>query len=591
MAKFWCKVCNEPLRTMEGALVATCSVCGARQALPHAMNHKYLMHFGELSRMRQSGDFEGAQVLADALLKQSGKDAALYWQRTLIHYQAVYHQEQGKRTYVLTCAYQEHVPVSENEDFKKTLHFASAAQRGIYEEDGKLLEQARRILCGESYVPDESVLPLNSGFLCLEDGEWDAAMQRFDCVLAETPENALAYFGKMMAELHVRREGELSHMGYQLPETENYQYVLKYGDDILRQRLNHYWETGLLAHAVKECESAVTVDDWKQIKKLLQQIPENEQARENIILCDKKIREIMVRDAQVVIGCREAANLGLTTETLGARMVNANYYYDFDVPDAAQSAKRKRTEDLFRIAIIAALLGLVGVVLYILLAGDTQNMEEAAPDLSAIGTAETNTMQAESTEETQSASQSEESAYVPQLCMVGERVFTLQEDGTVQCLSGDELLQTDTTAVSGVSFSGNVNPYASDWWEWKDVAALYSDPTGAMLFGVMKNGTVAYDIFSASDMKYEETYRTISSWINVRSLVWDDSDPENICLFALTKDGRLYASDAEAEEMTLSILSPFFQQEQMVNAISARNGRLHILFENGSYFVIEYDVS
>ena len=251
MVKYWCKVCGEPLRPTEGALVAACASCGARQALPYPIDDEYLKHFGELCKCVRESDFESAIMLADAMILQAEKDSALYWQRVMCTYKAAYHHEHDKREYVITCGEEIDAPVAENEDFCNALRYAGPAQRGIYEEDGRLLERARRIICGEPYVPDESVSPLNRGFLCLEDGEWNAASEQFDEVIKDEPENALAYFGKMMAELHVRRESELSNLGAKIPETENHKYVLEYGDESLRKRLNRYWEAGLLLKAAE----------------------------------------------------------------------------------------------------------------------------------------------------------------------------------------------------------------------------------------------------------------------------------------------------------------------------------------------------
>ena len=43
-----------------------------------------------------------------------------------------------------------------------------------------------------------------------------------------------------------------------------------------------------------------------------------------------------------------------------------------------------------------------------------------------------------------------------------------------------------------------------------------------MLLGafIMENGTVSYDIFSSSNMNYEDTYKAVSSWTNVKKLVF-----------------------------------------------------------------------
>ncbi|MBQ8514882.1 MAG: hypothetical protein IJ496_05735 [Ruminococcus sp.] len=602
MAKFWCKVCDEPLGAAEGAVVATCTVCGARQALPHSIDDEYLAHVGELKRFRQNGEFEKALALADGLLKRSEKDAALYWQRALIQYQAVYRRSESTYGYELVCQKEEHTPVSENEDFQKALQYASAAQRGIYEEDAKLLERARRTLCGESYVPEDSVSPLNSGFLCLEDGEWEAAVQRFDHVLTENSQEALAYFGKMMAELQVHRESELSHPELHPEETENFRLAMEYGNETLREKLSRIRETGILTRAAEEYEKASTVDDWKRVKKLLSQIPENEKARERIILCEKKIREIMMREAQVLVGCREAANLGLTTDTLGTRMVNASYYYDFDMPGEPDKTKKrgnsgsthkKKDKVLLPVVAAAALLGLAGIVIYLLITGG-KHTESDNPDSSQTKAAAENSMETsvigtgDINSPTEAATESSKSEYVPSLCAVGERVFILRENGSVQCLFDLPMENAVTSAASGASFSGNVAPYASDWSDWEDVRALYSDPSGDMLFAVMENGTVAYDIFSSSEMKYEQQYKVVSAWLNVQEIQWDSADPDEACLFALTKDGRIYASDLETEETINDTLELLLDGGLAIESMTAQNGRLHILFDTGSYFAVDY---
>ena len=589
MAKHWCKVCDEPLRPAEGAFVATCTACGARQALPRPIDDEYLVQIGTLRRLRQSGDFDSAAVFAEELSERTLKDAALYWQRVLIHYQAIYVQETGTHEYSLECHREEHIPIFENEEYKKTLELASPAQRGIYEEDARLLERARRAVCGEAYVPDETVSPLNSGFLCLEDGEWEAAHERFDCALKENSKDALAYFGKLMAELHVRRESELAFLGEKLPETENYQYVLEHGDSALRERVTGYWERSVLAHAEAECEKAETVDDWKRIKKMLQPIAGNARAREYIVLCERKIREIMVRDGMVVIGCREAVNLGLTTETLGVRMVNAHYYYDFDMPAASKSKNiQKGGGRLVLIVVILAMLGLIGIVFYILFgsdAGEFQPEEYNRTTEQAVTTAATNP---ETDGITAAEPDREKESYTPELCIVGEHIFVLQADGSVASLSNTAAQQTETTPVSGASFAGNVNPYASDWNDWTEIKALYSEPSGEMLFGVTEGGLVVYDIFASSEMKYEEQYRAVSSWLSVKKLVWDETETGNACLFGLSKDGTVYASDAETEEMVRTVLNPQSERGKMIENITAKNGVLHILFADGDYFAVDY---
>lgn len=577
MVKYWCKVCGEPLRPTEGALVAACASCGARQALPSPIDDEYLAHFGELGRLVREGDFGSAQMLADAMIVKSEKDSALYWQRVMCTYKAAYSSKLDKSEYVITCGEETDAPVSENEDFCNALRFAGPAQRGIYEEDGRLLERARRIILGEPYVPDETVLPLNRGFLCLEDGEWTAANEQFDIVIKDEPENALAYFGKMMAELRVRRESELSNLGTMIPETENHKYVLQYGDESLRERLNRYWESGLLLKAAEECELAVTVDDWKRIKKLFNQIPNNPMAQEQSVFCDKKIREIMSREGQVVVGCREAANLGITTETLGARMVNADYYYDFDMSDQSSGVRRKKDlVSAFAIGALIALLILVAILFVFPIAGGEKSRKIDNSGLEG------------SLGDTGTTESSGRIYGDPEFQSAGEFMFVLDVNGTVRCISEKPDDSAKVTLQSGASFSGNVTPYASDWSSWDGVSKLYSTPDGMMLFGVLDNGTIVYDIFAAEQMSYEAAYSTVSEWENVSELAVDPISQERSCIFALTESGVVLSSDAAAKEAVDSEAAPYYEQGIMAEKIAAAGGYVYIIFDNDDYISVQY---
>lgn len=577
MVKYWCKVCGEPLRPTEGALVAACASCGARQALPYAVDDEYLEHFGELNRRIRTGDFESASMLADAMIAKSEKDSALYWQRVMCTYRATYSSNLDKSEYVLTCREETDAPVGENEDFRNALRFAGPAQRAIYEEDGRLLERARRIISGEPYILDESVSPLNGGFLCLEDGEWAAANDCFDAVIKDEPENALAYFGKMMAELQVRREAELANIGMKIPDTENHKFVLQYGDDLLRERLNRYWESGILIKAAEECELAVTVDDWKRIKKLFNQIPNNLMAQEQSFFCDKKIREIMTREGQVVVGCREAANLGITTETLGTRMVNADYYYDFDM--SGQYSKEKRKRDIVSAFAIGALivLAIITIILLVIQIGGNDKTHKID-----------NSVSEESMGIVSDITGSEKLYGDIQFQSVGEFMFALDVSGTVHCISErpDEIVRE--TLQSGASFSGNVVPYATHWSSWTDVSRLYGTPDGMMLFGVLKNGMVVYDIFAAEQMSYEASYEVVSAWENVKELAIDPVIQEKNCIFALTENGEVLSSDSAVSAEIENEISLYLDQGIKAERISAAGGYLYIIFDNDDYIRVQY---
>ncbi len=79
-------------------------------------------------------------------------------------------------------------------------------------------------------------------FIYLEDGEWSSATEYCEKVLDQDPENALAYLGKLMAELHVREQDALRDQAEPFDSHNNYQKVLRFADDKLKVALTGYIE-------------------------------------------------------------------------------------------------------------------------------------------------------------------------------------------------------------------------------------------------------------------------------------------------------------------------------------------------------------
>ena len=73
--------------------------------------------------------------------------------------------------------------------------------------------------------------------LFLEDGDWAKADEYCEKVLDQDPENAEAYLGKLMAELHVRTRAELGKLSQDFGGYKNYQKALRYGDEALQAEL------------------------------------------------------------------------------------------------------------------------------------------------------------------------------------------------------------------------------------------------------------------------------------------------------------------------------------------------------------------
>ena len=77
-------------------------------------------------------------------------------------------------------------------------------------------------------------------FLFLEDGDWKSADEYCERVLDADPENAMAYLGKLMAELHVPQKEQLQNCDKTLDEKNNYRKAIRFADEQLKAELAGY---------------------------------------------------------------------------------------------------------------------------------------------------------------------------------------------------------------------------------------------------------------------------------------------------------------------------------------------------------------
>ena len=81
---------------------------------------------------------------------------------------------------------------------------------------------------------------LKRAFLFLEDKDWDNADRYCEKVLDQEPENAMAYVGKLMAELRVSRQEGLVEVEIPFEDHNNYRKAIRFADDELRAALQSY---------------------------------------------------------------------------------------------------------------------------------------------------------------------------------------------------------------------------------------------------------------------------------------------------------------------------------------------------------------
>ena len=97
---------------------------------------------------------------------------------------------------------------------------------------------------------------LKRAFMMLEDAEWQKADDMLEQVLNHEPENASAYLGKLMIEYKLRRETELGELPKNFGDSKNYQYIMRFGDETLKCKINKYREIVIERIKQKEKERA-----------------------------------------------------------------------------------------------------------------------------------------------------------------------------------------------------------------------------------------------------------------------------------------------------------------------------------------------
>ena len=125
---------------------------------------------------------------------------------------------------------------------------------------------------------------LRRAFMFLEDGEWAKADDFCEQVLNLDPENAQAYLGKLLAELHVRRQENLPNCEQPFDRSSNYQKAIRFGGEKLSSTLEGYVShinernentrlTGIYNGAVKAMNSAGTEAAYKAAASTFKTIP------------------------------------------------------------------------------------------------------------------------------------------------------------------------------------------------------------------------------------------------------------------------------------------------------------------------------
>lgn len=206
-------------------------------------------------------------------------------------YLALVKQSGGKK--VLIPAYRDMDPYDLPEEFSH-LQAQDMSKLGFMQD---LIRGIKKIAkADEPKAASRETVVVNSGnanadpllrraFMFLEDGEWAKADDFCEQVLNLDPENAQAYLGKLMAELHVRRQEDLPNCKQPFDRSNNFQKAVRFGDKALKDELNgcitHINErnenerlTGIYNRALEAMNAANSETAYKSVTETFKTIPD-----------------------------------------------------------------------------------------------------------------------------------------------------------------------------------------------------------------------------------------------------------------------------------------------------------------------------
>lgn len=105
---------------------------------------------------------------------------------------------------------------------------------------------------------------LKRAYIMIEDSEWQKADELLERVLDQNPECAEAYLGKLMIDLKVNKRENLATLNKLFEDNNNYQKIMRYCDDALRDEVNGY--TNAITETINNKKYTNALEQMKQAK-------------------------------------------------------------------------------------------------------------------------------------------------------------------------------------------------------------------------------------------------------------------------------------------------------------------------------------
>lgn len=144
MSIFKCKMCGGDLDIQAGTSVAVCQYCGSKQTLPKLDNDKKMMLYDRANHFRRNSEFDKAMSIYEQILNEDNTDAEAYWSIVLCRYGIEYVEDPATHKRVPTVNRTQYTSIFDDEDYKSALHYADDAQKEIYENEAKTINEIQK---------------------------------------------------------------------------------------------------------------------------------------------------------------------------------------------------------------------------------------------------------------------------------------------------------------------------------------------------------------------------------------------------------------------------------------------------------------
>ncbi len=144
MAIFRCKMCGGTLDINLGTTVAECEYCGTKQTLPRLDDDRKANLYDRANHFRRNNEFDKAMGIYEQILNEDNTDSEAYWSLVLCRYGIEYVEDPVTHKRVPTVNRAQYTSIFADEDYKAALQYADAAQKAVYEEEAKTIDEIQK---------------------------------------------------------------------------------------------------------------------------------------------------------------------------------------------------------------------------------------------------------------------------------------------------------------------------------------------------------------------------------------------------------------------------------------------------------------